>query len=227
MEMAMYRAGISTFYQPQLLFIWINLFTMIGSFLFVIVFVPFMLLFYLRKHELWKEEEFEQKYGSFLESLIPERKSALFYPIFFIVRRVVIAWQGVYMGEYFLIQIHTLYGMTLLSLFYLISFRPFEDDLMQNLELLNEVTYLLTSYTVFMFNEQWVVSAEIRNEVGYVFTALLTICILVHLFFLFKTILIELMQKLKIKYVQCKKRIGVKSKKVIPKIAKPGDKVED
>jgi hypothetical protein len=103
---------------------------MIGSFLFVIVFVPFMLLFYLRKHELWKEKEFEEKYGSFLESLIPERKSALFYPIFFIVRRVVIAWQGVYMGEYFLIQIHTLYGMTLLSLFYLISFRPFEDDLM-------------------------------------------------------------------------------------------------
>jgi hypothetical protein len=76
---------------------------MIGSFLFVVVFVPATLIFYIPRHAKWKEEEFEETYGSFLESLVRERKTAIFYPIFFIIRRVIISWQGIYLAEYFLI----------------------------------------------------------------------------------------------------------------------------
>lgn len=72
---------------------------------------------------------------------------------------------------------------------------------MYNLELLNEITYLLTTYTVFMFNERWVVSADFRNQVGYVFTSILIICISIHLYFLFKTIFTELANNLKQQYV--------------------------
>ncbi len=155
----MYRAGVSTFYQPSLPFFWINLVTNILAMLYLVVGIPIIVYFYGKNQHLWEIEKFEVKFGQTLESLRTDKKHSLFYPVFFIFRRIVLAWQGVSLGGVFLFQMNTLFFFSFAQIAYIIVCRPFETELMMWLEILNESTMILSLYSIFLFNALWVTDA--------------------------------------------------------------------
>lgn len=59
----MYRAGVSTFYQPSLPFFWINLITIIIALLYLLVGIPMIVYFYGKHYHLWEIHKFEEKFG--------------------------------------------------------------------------------------------------------------------------------------------------------------------
>lgn len=48
----------------------------------------FIVIFYTYNFHRWKDEEFEAKYGAVYEGFHKRKKSVLFYPVFFIVKRI-------------------------------------------------------------------------------------------------------------------------------------------
>ena len=83
------------------IFYWINAFTAAGC-LVILIFGPlFTIIFYLRRFNDWKSETFETKFGSPLEGLRKDKKSSIFYPAFFIVRRMIFALICIIMSDYF------------------------------------------------------------------------------------------------------------------------------
>ena len=54
----------------------------------VIVILPFWIIyFYCKNFEKWRDEEFVEKYGTIFEGLRRDRRSTLAYPIIFMLRR--------------------------------------------------------------------------------------------------------------------------------------------
>jgi hypothetical protein len=72
------------------------------SIIYLIVGAPIILYFYGKRSDLWEDKKFEGKFGQALESLRTDKQHAIFYPVFFIFRRIVLAWQGVTLGGVFL-----------------------------------------------------------------------------------------------------------------------------
>ena len=57
------------------------------------------------------------------------KRSALFYPVFFMIRRLSLAIISIYVYEQIWLQLITQYEMTVLQLGYLIYFKPFDGSL--------------------------------------------------------------------------------------------------
>lgn len=133
--------------------------------------------------------------GSIIDGL-KTKKAVIFYPIFFMVRRFVIAYQAIYFGSRFTFQMTTNILMSLLQLVYLLEVKPFENQLGQNLEVMNETFTLGLTYLVLTLNESWISNEDARLDVGYVFAFLVAFNILINFFFLFRTIVAGYQEKL-------------------------------
>ena len=96
-----YMNGVGIRWLPKRIFFWINTFNAAGC-LVILIFGPvFTIIFYLRRFNDWKSETFETKFGSPLEGLRKDKKSSIFYPAFFIVRRMIFAFICIIMSDYF------------------------------------------------------------------------------------------------------------------------------
>lgn len=88
--------------------------------------------------------------------------------------------------------------MTIISLLYLLLFKPFDEPLLQNLEVFNEFTSLALLYTTVCWIKYdygdgevwyWIEDEDLReNIVGTTFNAFMAINVVVHLFFLFRSV---------------------------------------
>ncbi len=98
-------------------------------------------------------------------------------------------------------QLFCLLIMTIISLIYLLLYKPFDYPLLQNLEVFNEFTSLALLYTTFCwikfdYDEEgeeevvwrWIPEDKLRNEIGYFFNAVMGLNVSVHLFFLFRSV---------------------------------------
>ena len=74
---------------------------------------------------------------------------------------------------------------------YILHFQPFEEPLMNRLEVTTECFTLSLIYLMFCFTGQ-ILSPQSQYTTGYIFTTGLCLCIGVHLFFLFKDIVNKL-----------------------------------
>jgi hypothetical protein len=99
--------------------------------------------FYTRKFGQLREEEFEEKYGAVYEGLMLDKKSMLMFPIFFVLRRIAFAAICMTMYHIPIIQMSMMLLMTLLLIGYLLIEKPFEDPLLNKLEVFNEFTNIL------------------------------------------------------------------------------------
>jgi len=63
--------------------------------------IPFwMVWFYIKWFAEWQDEEFDERYGSALDGLKKGSKISLFYPVFFVIRRVSFAFIMTFMHKY-------------------------------------------------------------------------------------------------------------------------------
>ncbi len=94
------------------------------------------------------------------------------------------------------IQLVMVTVMQLASACYIILFQPFEEQLINRLEIMNEVTTLLLIHLIYLFTPL-VESQVLKYNLGFAFICMLVGCIAVHLFFLFKNIFRQIIKKIK------------------------------
>lgn len=65
---------------------------------------------------------------------------------------------------------------------------PFEDKLVQNLEVMNESFTLILMYHVLALNTNWITDTHARDWVGCSLIVVIAINVFINFFFLFRTI---------------------------------------
>ena len=153
----------------------------------VLAFLPvWTLVFYCRKFEKLGDKDFEETYGSAYEGLRTDRRSSIFFPVFFIIRRYIFVILAFWYVEYQTFFIIALLEMTMIELGYLIVFKPFDNELAQGLEIFNEVTSLvLIHVTLCLTKFVWV--EEARTDIGWFFVSLMTFNMLTHIYFMIRS----------------------------------------
>ena len=116
-----------------------------------ILFLPFMAIFYIRRFRQWGDETFEARYGAVFEGLRTDRKSSLGYPLLFVLRRILLALVAIVFLEYLFVQIIFLVVFQIAQLAYLLHVVPFEEPVLQRVEIFNEVMILFLSYALICF----------------------------------------------------------------------------
>lgn len=154
----------------------------------------FVVKFYKRNLDKLDETEFKEKYGSVYEGLrLNERdedeneirENSLFYPAFFLMRRLIFSVIAIFMESLIVFQLAVLFACTITSIIYLIWFQPFESKFANRMEVLNDITTLLLLYLLMTFTP-WVDDSELRFKLGYVFIGVMSTNIATHFFFLAK-----------------------------------------
>ena len=128
---------------------------------------------------------FIDTYGDIYEGLIEPKQTrienliAFFYPFNYVLRRCVFAMVCVFAREFALLQMYTAFGAALVTLLYFIEFRPFLDDKVNKLEMMNEGTHIILLYHLLNFTGVDY-EAEGRYGGGISFVLFLTAFILIH-----------------------------------------------
>lgn len=89
------------------------------------------------------------------------------------------------------------------SINYLLEFRPFEDALTMNLELMNEFTCAFLMYHVLIFNPEFVADDQPREDLGYSFILFVCLNVAVHVYFLCRTVYTQASKKIKELIFKC------------------------
>jgi hypothetical protein len=87
-------------------------------------------------------------------------------------------------------------AMSLTQLTYLLTVKPFENELNQNLEVMNESFTLGLTYLVLTLNANWISDWIARDFIGYSFAAIVAFNIMINFYFLFRTIFFGYQEKL-------------------------------
>ncbi len=110
------------------------------------------------------------------------RKSA--YILIFLGRRILFVLSALLLTEWPLVQLNLLYVQSIIVLVYLIHSRPFEDPLMNRLEIFNELSIMVVSYASLVFTGI-TENEEIMYQTGWVVIIAILINILVNMGVLF------------------------------------------
>lgn len=189
--------------ETQLPFFWLNLVSLAVMLTVTVVAPIFFVAFYLCNNHKWEDEHFETRWGAVLEGLKKDKKSSLIYPVFFLIRRVIFVVSAVYLRHFLLFQIATQLLSLSFSINYLLEFRPFEDALTMNLELMNEFTCAFLMYHVLIFNPEFVADDQPREDLGYSFILFVCLNVAVHVYFLCRTVYTQASKKIKELIFKC------------------------
>ena len=165
----------------------------IVSVLFITLFFAVQVYFifsYFRLPKTNRVEAFGDKFFPMLEDTKYKRKSIrsnylskgslIMVPIFFFAKRLCLVLILLGAGSYLWVQIAMLNSMAVASIIYVMWFMPFENKSMNYIEVMNEVTLLLLTYTLWCFTD-FVPEAETRHLLGFVFIATSQGNVIVHL----------------------------------------------
>lgn len=121
------------------------------SLMILLVIMPiWVTIFYCYNFDKIGDKKFAEKYGSTYDGLRTDgKRSILFFPVYFLVRRWIFLMITIYGDNYPAQQLFCLLIMTIISLLYLLLYRPFDTPLLQNLEVFNEFTSMALLYTTF------------------------------------------------------------------------------
>jgi hypothetical protein len=175
---------------------WVNYFLAI-LFACMLVAAPFFIVgFYWRNFEQLTDEEFELRYGSVYEGLKPDRRSTIIYTTYFVIRRAAYALTSVLLLQHVILQLELSLLITLLAACYIAHFQPFEEPLINRLEVMTEFFTMLLISVVFCFTDLFN-DTKFQYTIGFVFIALMCLCIGCHLFFLFYELVHDLILSFK------------------------------
>ena len=146
------------------------------------IFPIFIAVFYCVKFAKWGDEDFENKYGSILEGLRKDSRASLAYPLIFISRRFLLVVVTTVTQEKLFVQLIYMNMLSFLQVFYLATFRPFEEPLILKVEIFNEVTTVLLVDLLPIFSEGNPFEPVSFMDMFFLICLSSNIC--VHLFFL-------------------------------------------
>ena len=155
-------------------------------FALVVLFMPtFTLLFYYNKIDSVEEHEFKTKYGTLYDGLQldleeDKRKSALFYPFLFIVRRLIFMITVIFMAHFTWSQIATQFAFCFIMVIYLGFVWPFVCHSITKIEIFNEIMAILLCYLMLCFTD-WIPRAKTRYLAGWIFIAVICVHLGTHL----------------------------------------------
>lgn len=124
------------------------------------------------------------------------RKSALFYPFFFILRRIMFVVSAIWLNNFVWSQIAIQFLCSTTSVIYLLHAYPFDEYKFTYLEVGNEVTSVFLLYCLLCFTD-WVPLAETRYTMGWVFIFVIGANLAVHVIALCKNKVLLAMDKRK------------------------------
>ena len=133
----------------------------------------FLLCFYLRRKDNWSDERFQETHGTLFEGLkieskVVSKKMIVLYIMSFFLRRVAFVMTVIFMQDYIwfalCVQMYFTFGLLVL----LFTWKPLEDKREFRVEVFNELTILLLSYTLISFTN-FIHDAEFKNTVGYAY----------------------------------------------------------
>ena len=168
----------------------ISIVVAVGTFLLP----TFFGLFYLDHFFAWDKEEFAI-YAEAVDGL-KRKKISILSPIYFVIRRVTFVVIAMRYHTTPVLQLTIFNVLTAVSFAYVALFRPFESNLQNNLELLNEFVSIVLIDLCFLFTDLEP-STERQYKFGFVFIAVVGLCLATHIFFLFRDIVNDI--KLKIR----------------------------
>lgn len=145
----------------------------------------FMVAFYLYRFKDWQNEEFDAKFGAPLDGLKKERKSSLIFPVYFVIRRVSFALVSITLFNHVILQLAIHWAMSTFAFGYLATFMPYEDSLTCRLDIFNEMVTILVIDICFIFTPLDP-DAQRQYRFGYVFIAVVVLCIGTHVYFLLR-----------------------------------------
>jgi hypothetical protein len=99
----------------------------------MLVSMPMMIYgFYMCNVDEMEEEEFKVRYGNIYDGLVLDknpfkRRRALFYPFWFVTRRLIMALMVIFLEKYFWYQIFVAMLCGLINICYLCKYKPFVD----------------------------------------------------------------------------------------------------
>ena len=114
-----------------------------------------------------------------------KRITTMFYPFWFCMRRLLFSIVCIYAQDDLWLQITLAYVVGMVNLAYLVVQRPFDDEKVNNLEIMNEATNFLLLYHVVLFSGV-VPDSETRYLLGWSFIGINAMNMMVHFGLLIK-----------------------------------------
>ena len=93
------------------------------------------------------------RYGSLYEEMNIKSKAFLAYNFVFLVRRVFVTLNAIFLYDYQNFQVFLTILQSLFVLILMINYKIFEDKVIRVLEIFNELTLLILSYSLLMFSD--------------------------------------------------------------------------
>ena len=150
----------------------------------------FILVWYQCKVDNLEDDAFIESYGDIYDGLVlsgdkETRRIALFYPFWFVMRRLTFSLVCILAPKELWLQIAVNFVVSMVNLCYLVKYKPFEDKRMVKLEIMNEATNFILLYHVILFTN-FVPDPETRYGLGWSFIFFTTANMMVHLSLLCK-----------------------------------------
>ena len=103
------------------------------------------------------------------------RKGAKIFlqPVFFLIRRLVMAATIVHLKHFLAAQIYLIFFQSALSVIILSYIRAYQKGSRHRMEIFNEIILVLTLYTIMCFSD-WLSDVELKMKIGYVACALVS-----------------------------------------------------
>ena len=116
----------------------------------------FIATFYFINANKMDDEKFQGKFGDIYDGLVlsnnaTKRRIALFYPFWFVTRRLIFALICILLKEDFFWQLNTSLLSSFINLGYMLRYQPFEEVKILRLEVMNEVTNIILLYHLLLF----------------------------------------------------------------------------
>ena len=126
-----------------------------------------------------------KKFGSLYLNLDTNKKYAVLFPFLFLIRRCLYAFSlAFFSSTNHLLQLAIQIYSSIALLGYILMIMPFEDPLLNYMELFNESSILATSYFLLAFTD-FVPEAETRYTIGWVFSGVVALNLVVNWIILF------------------------------------------
>ena len=163
-------------------------FAIAGILVIMLIVLPFFIsIFYMKNFVKLADEEFKEKYGAPYEGLDTSKRSSIAYSVIFIVRRLCFSVICLALYNKVMIQLPLLVLLTMFNACFLMIYSPFEDKLIERLELLNDIVTFLLIDLCYLFTDLWG-STKSQYSIGFVFIIIMSAGIIPQIFFLAKDI---------------------------------------
>ena len=146
----------------------------------IVIYILLVFFIVFAGYKVFKKRPDHVSYKLVFSDLRTNKVGALAYDVAFLLRRFLVISLITVLADEPIVQIQLYLFASLGSLLYLVMSKPFEENLMNKGEILNEIGILLVSYSLPWFTD-YVVDAEQEFDLGWVVVAVVLLVVLANM----------------------------------------------